>query len=85
MCKLPTCSCVFVLDYLIEVSALRIHILQASIPCSAPAADKGYMVKESIIPSNGKKRLELPVQKNILTNYFCILSMHLNFIQENFG
>ncbi|XP_037414329.1 exonuclease 1-like [Triticum dicoccoides] len=58
-----------------EIDPLTKEPFEASIPCSAPAADKGYMVKESIIPSNGKKRLELPVQKNILTNYFCLASL----------
>ncbi|KAI5007328.1 hypothetical protein ZWY2020_050773 [Hordeum vulgare] len=58
-----------------EIDPLTKEPFEASTPCSAPAADKGYPVKESIIPSNGKKRLELPVQKNILTNYFCLTSL----------
>lgn len=58
-----------------EIDPLTKEPFEASTPCSAPAADKGYPVKESIIPSNGKKRLELPVQKNILTNYFCLASL----------
>ncbi|WOL19658.1 hypothetical protein Cni_G28460 [Canna indica] len=32
------------------------------------------LVKESV-PSSGKKRLDLPVQKNLLTNYFCLASL----------
>ncbi|XP_062223041.1 exonuclease 1-like isoform X2 [Phragmites australis] len=43
--------------------------------CSAPAVDKVYPTRESIVPSNGRKRLDLPVQKNILTNYFCLASL----------
>ncbi|KAG2601123.1 exonuclease 1 isoform X2 [Panicum virgatum] len=43
--------------------------------CSAPAIDKVYVTREPIATSNGKKRLDLPVQKNILTNYFCLASL----------
>ncbi|RLM91250.1 exonuclease 1 [Panicum miliaceum] len=43
--------------------------------CSAPAVDKVYATREPIATSNGKKRLDLPVQKNILTNYFCLASL----------
>ncbi|GJN17502.1 hypothetical protein PR202_gb04575 [Eleusine coracana subsp. coracana] len=43
--------------------------------CSAPAVEKVYAARESIVPSNGRKRLDLPVQKNILTNYFCLASL----------
>ncbi|WVZ68618.1 hypothetical protein U9M48_017538 [Paspalum notatum var. saurae] len=43
--------------------------------CSAPAVDKVYPTREPIAPSNGRKRLDLPVQKNILTNYFCLASL----------
>uniref|UniRef100_A0A0D9V6F7 Exonuclease 1 n=1 Tax=Leersia perrieri TaxID=77586 RepID=A0A0D9V6F7_9ORYZ len=31
---------------------------------SAPAFDKVHMIRESTVPSNGKKRLDLPVQRN---------------------
>lgn len=48
---------------------------QASTQCDAPAVDKAYPIRESIVPSIGKKRLDLPVQKNILTNYFCLASL----------
>ncbi|KAJ1285660.1 hypothetical protein BS78_03G295000 [Paspalum vaginatum] len=43
--------------------------------CSAPAVDKVFPTREPIAPSNGRKRLDLPVQKNILTNYFCLASL----------
>ncbi|CAL4973736.1 unnamed protein product [Urochloa decumbens] len=42
---------------------------------SAPAVDRVCPTREPIAPSNGKKRLDLPVQKNILTNYFCLASL----------
>ncbi|KAL5220510.1 hypothetical protein ABZP36_025223 [Zizania latifolia] len=42
---------------------------------SAPAADKVHPIRQSIIPTNGKKRLDLPVQRNVLTNYFCLASL----------
>jgi exonuclease-1 len=48
--------------------------LQVSTQCNASAVDNGYPIREPIVPSIGKRRLDLPVQKNILTNYFCILS-----------
>uniref|UniRef100_A0ACD5WJU7 Uncharacterized protein n=1 Tax=Avena sativa TaxID=4498 RepID=A0ACD5WJU7_AVESA len=60
---------------------------EASTQCNAPAVHKGYPIRgsavdkvypirESIVPSsNGKKRLDLPVQKNMLTNYFCLASL----------
>ncbi|OEL27786.1 Exonuclease 1 [Dichanthelium oligosanthes] len=47
--------------------------------CSVPAVDKFCPTREPVAPSNGKKRLDLPVQKNILTNYFCILSIYCSF------
>ncbi|CAD6229625.1 unnamed protein product [Miscanthus lutarioriparius] len=43
--------------------------------CSAPAVHKVCPTREPIAPSNGRKKLELPVQKNILTNYFCLASL----------
>nr|CAB3474441.1 unnamed protein product [Digitaria exilis] len=43
--------------------------------CSAPAVEKVHPTREPIAYSNGKKRLDLPVQKNILTNYFCLASL----------
>ncbi|KAG8055204.1 hypothetical protein GUJ93_ZPchr0001g31386 [Zizania palustris] len=42
---------------------------------SAPSVDKVRPIRESIVPTNGKKRLVLPVQSNILTNYFCLASL----------
>ena len=59
-----------------------ILILQSKPECSAPAIDKVYVTREPIATSNGKKRLDLPVQKNILTNYFCILSTYCYFDHE---
>jgi len=56
--------------------------LQSKPECSAPAIDKVYVTREPIATSNGKKRLDLPVQKNILTNYFCILSTYCYFDHE---
>ncbi|KAL5228741.1 hypothetical protein ABZP36_017006 [Zizania latifolia] len=41
----------------------------------APSVDKVRPIGESIVPTNGKKRLVLPVQSNILTNYFCLASL----------
>jgi hypothetical protein len=60
-----------------------ILFLQSKPECSAPAVDKVYATREPIATSNGKKRLDLPVQKNILTNYFCILSTYCYFDHEN--
>jgi hypothetical protein len=57
-----------------RASTISIHTLQASTQCNASAVDNGYPIREPIVPSIGKRRLDLPVQKNILTNYFCILS-----------
>ncbi|KAG8078130.1 hypothetical protein GUJ93_ZPchr0007g3978 [Zizania palustris] len=42
---------------------------------SAPVADKVHPIRQSIIRTNGKKRLDLPVQRNVLTNYFCLASL----------
>ncbi|TVU34906.1 hypothetical protein EJB05_16762 [Eragrostis curvula] len=42
---------------------------------STPVVERVYPARESIVPSNGRKKLELPVQKNILTNYFCLASL----------
>ncbi|PWZ33363.1 Exonuclease 1 [Zea mays] len=50
--------------------------------CSAPSVHKVCPTREPIAPSNGRKKLDLPVQKNILTNYFCILSTYCNFSHE---
>jgi exonuclease-1 len=49
---------------------------------SALAFDKVHLNRESSAPSNGKKKLDLPVQRNVLTNYFCILSTHFNLIER---
>ncbi|KAF8663885.1 hypothetical protein HU200_055223 [Digitaria exilis] len=54
-----------------------IVFLQTKPECSAPAVEKVHPTREPIAYSNGKKRLDLPVQKNILTNYFCILSINI--------
>ncbi|ONM37426.1 Exonuclease 1 [Zea mays] len=43
--------------------------------CSAPSVHKVCPTREPIAPSNGRKKLDLPVQKNILTNYFCLASL----------
>ncbi|KAG0539643.1 hypothetical protein BDA96_03G339700 [Sorghum bicolor] len=43
--------------------------------CSAPAVHKVCPTREPTAPSNGRKKLDLPVQKNILTNYFCLASL----------
>ncbi|XP_072951947.1 exonuclease 1 isoform X1 [Typha angustifolia] len=40
----------------------------------ASLLDETYSIKESK-PSSGRKRLDLPVQKNVLTNYFCLASL----------
>ncbi|PNT72968.1 hypothetical protein BRADI_2g51637v3 [Brachypodium distachyon] len=58
-----------------DIDPLSKEPFEAKIQCSASAVDKVYPIRESIIPSNGKKRLDLPVQKNILTNYFCLASL----------
>ena len=72
-CELPifTCSLFFLIAF-----------LQIKPECSAPAVHKVCPTREPIAPSNGRKKLELPVQKNILTNYFCILSTYCNFSHE---
>ncbi|KAH7675487.1 XPG/Rad2 endonuclease protein [Dioscorea alata] len=41
---------------------------------SANVVSKNYTEKE-FVPPIGRKRLDLPVQKNILTNYFCLASI----------
>ncbi|KAM0925798.1 hypothetical protein ACQ4PT_003959 [Festuca glaucescens] len=58
-----------------DIDPLTKEPFEASTQCNAPAVVKGYPIRESIVPSIGKKRLDLPVQKNILTNYFCLASL----------
>ncbi|KAM0894965.1 hypothetical protein ACQ4PT_024127 [Festuca glaucescens] len=58
-----------------DIDPLTKEPFEASTQCNAPAVDKGYPIRESVNPSFGKKRLDLPVQKNILTNYFCLASL----------
>ncbi|KAL6845251.1 hypothetical protein ACP4OV_024746 [Aristida adscensionis] len=57
-----------------KIDPLTKEPFEAKPEFSTPAVDKVYTTRGSIVPSNGRKRLDLPVQKNILTNYFCILS-----------
>uniref|UniRef100_K3XEN3 Exonuclease 1 n=1 Tax=Setaria italica TaxID=4555 RepID=K3XEN3_SETIT len=52
-----------------------IHLSSTKPECSSPAVDRVCPTREHIATSNGKKRLDLPVQKNILTNYFCLASL----------
>ncbi|CAM0883367.1 unnamed protein product [Alopecurus aequalis] len=58
-----------------DIDPLTKEPFEASAQCNAPAGDKGYPIRDSIVPSIGKKRLDLPVQKNIMTNYFCLASL----------
>ncbi|XP_062207052.1 exonuclease 1-like isoform X2 [Phragmites australis] len=58
-----------------NIDPLTMEPFEAKPDCSAPAVDNVYPTRESIVPSNGRKRLDLPVQKNILTNYFCLASL----------
>ncbi|KAK3165614.1 hypothetical protein QOZ80_1AG0035490 [Eleusine coracana subsp. coracana] len=58
-----------------NIDPLTKQPFEAKPECSAPAVEKVYAARESIVPSNGRKRLDLPVQKNILTNYFCLASL----------
>jgi exonuclease-1 len=58
-----------------NIDPLTKEPFQAKPECIAPAVEKVYPPRESILPSNGRKRMDLPVQKNILTNYFCLASL----------
>lgn len=69
-------------QYLFVAFFFLIAFLQIKQECSAPAVHKVCPTREPIAPSNGRKKLDLPVQKNILTNYFCILSTYCNFSHE---
>ncbi|XP_008794055.2 exonuclease 1 [Phoenix dactylifera] len=47
---------------------------QGKVTCGSLMLDGKYSMKESA-PANGRKKLDLPVQKNVLTNYFCLASL----------
>ncbi|CAO1943380.1 unnamed protein product [Urochloa humidicola] len=58
-----------------NIDPLTKESFQTKPECSAPAVDRVCPTREPIARSNGLKRLDLPVQKNILTNYFCLASL----------
>ncbi|CAL4947152.1 unnamed protein product [Urochloa decumbens] len=58
-----------------NIDPLTKELFQTKPECSAPAVDRVCPTREPVAPSNGRKRLDLPVQKNILTNYFCLASL----------
>ncbi|KAL6616162.1 hypothetical protein ACP70R_038432 [Stipagrostis hirtigluma subsp. patula] len=58
-----------------NIDPLTKEPFEAKPECRASVDNKVYPTKEFIVPSNGRKRLDLPVQKNILTNYFCLASL----------
>ncbi|KAJ0966231.1 hypothetical protein J5N97_027369 [Dioscorea zingiberensis] len=55
-----------------DIDPLTKMPFQGNETCSSSVLSKNYTEKE-FVPSIERKRLDLPVQKNVLTNYFCIL------------
>ncbi|XP_073108238.1 exonuclease 1 isoform X2 [Elaeis guineensis] len=51
---------------------------QGNTTCTRSILDGKYSMKESA-PANGRKRIDLPVQKNLLTNYFSSLEAKRKF------
>ncbi|CAO1946188.1 unnamed protein product [Urochloa humidicola] len=58
-----------------NIDPLTKESFQTKPECIAPTVDRVCPTREPIARSNGLKRLDLPVQKNILTNYFCLASL----------
>ncbi|KAJ8465064.1 hypothetical protein OPV22_027616 [Ensete ventricosum] len=57
-----------------DIDPLTKMPFQGNDTCRQLMLGRNCLEKESV-PSNGRKKLDLPVQKNLLTNYFCLASL----------